>query len=168
MQISAPAPKVCKVNRVKALLAEFSDIFSEKFSTMTPKHGVSHDIETRAGPFTCWPRCLALEKLDAVKKEVLAMEAQGIIRQSSSPWGSPLLVVENKGGGIHPYGEFCLLNSVMRKDRYTLPLLWDFTHNLASMKCFITRYCYHHLLFQNCHHNTFWLLGFQSLAFWGV
>ena len=72
VQISAPAPKVCKVPRVKALLAEFSVIFSEKFSTVTPKHGISHDIETRAGPFTCWPWHLALEKLDAVKKEFLA------------------------------------------------------------------------------------------------
>ena len=30
------------------------------------------------------------------------------------------------------------MNSVTRKDRYTLPLLSDFAHNLAGMKCFST------------------------------
>ena len=47
---------------------------------MTLKHGVSDDIETTAGPFTCQIWRLAPEKLNTVKKEFLAMEAQGIIR----------------------------------------------------------------------------------------
>ena len=62
-----PTLKLAVVNGVQTLLNEFSDIFSECFSSMTPKNGVTHDIVTMAGPFTCCQRCLSPEKLEAVK-----------------------------------------------------------------------------------------------------
>ena len=114
---------------MKAVLSEFSDIFEENFSNLKPKHGVVHEIETTTGPFTCRPRRLAPEKMETVKQEFLEIEKQGIMRRSSSPWGSPLLVVEKKGGGLRPCGDFRVLNSVMKKDRYNLPLLRDFAQN---------------------------------------
>ena len=40
--------------------------------------------------------------------------------------------MEKKGG----CGDYQVLNSITRKDRYTLPLLRDFAQNLARMKCF--------------------------------
>ena len=133
---SAQAPKVCRVNHIKVVLSEFSDIFEENFSNLKHKHSVVHEIETTAGPFTCRPLRLAPEKMETVKQEFLEIEKQGIMRCSSRTWGSPLLVVEKKGEGLRPCGDFRVLNSVTKKDRYNLPLLQDFAQNLARMKCF--------------------------------
>ncbi|MEL7521238.1 MAG: reverse transcriptase family protein, partial [Cyanobacteria bacterium J06553_1] len=66
------------------------------------------------------------------------MESAGIVRRSSSPWSSPLLVVDKPDGSVRPCGDYRRLNRATRKDRYNLPSLRDFSHNLAGMTCFST------------------------------
>ena len=64
------------------------------------------------------------------------MEAMGLIRRSSSSWGSPLHLVPKPDGSWRPCGDYRLLNSRTVKDRYTLPLLRDFAANLSGSKVF--------------------------------
>ena len=118
---TVPTPKAAgsrpKVNRISVIMREFADVFSADFSRTTPTHGVEHEIHTTGGPFACRPRRLAPDKLAAVKEEFLKMEEMGIVRRSKSPWGSPLHVVEKKGGGLRPCGDYRLLNQHTKKDR---------------------------------------------------
>ena len=136
-----PTPKCtppARVNRISAVMNDFQDVFSTTFSTLEPRHGVKHDIVTDGGPFATRARRLAPDLLAKVKKDFDVMEAQGIVRRSKSPWGSPLLCVKKPSGDVRACGDYRRLNAVTRKDRYPLPLLRDFQHKLNGMKCFST------------------------------
>ena len=71
---------------------------SENFSTSTLKHGVVHEIHTVGPPVSCQPRRLSPDRLKLVKEEFTLMEEMGLIRCRSSPWGSPLHIVEKPNG----------------------------------------------------------------------
>ena len=73
------------------------------FTTSKPPHGVRHHLLTKPGPPIYFKPCrLDPNKLSAAKEEFSAMEKAGIIRRSSSPWSSPLLMVKKKDGGWRP------------------------------------------------------------------
>ena len=67
-----------------------------------------------------------MEKLAAAKAEFAKMEQLGIIHRSSSPWASPLHMVEKPGGGWRHCGDFRRLNDVTVDDHYPLPHIQDF------------------------------------------
>ena len=138
---SVPTPKSARsvgINLINGLKQEFADVFARKFANKEPIHGVEHNIEVNCQPFSCRPRRLSPEKLRDVKEEFLKMEQLGIVRRSSSPWGSPLHCVKKPDGSYRPCGDYRRLNAATKKDRYTLPLLRDFTANLSGMKVFST------------------------------
>ena len=65
------------------------------------------------------------------------MEKLEIIRRSSSPWASPLHMVEKKTPGTwRPCGDYRRLNKVTTHDRYPVPRLQDFASQLKGRKIF--------------------------------
>ena len=102
------------------------------FSDEHPKHGVEHHITTHGAPVHVHTRRLLPEKLDAIKAEFDAMEAMGVVRQSNSPWSSPLHVVTKADSSWHPCGDYRRLNDVTTPDRYPVPHIQDFSAQLAG------------------------------------
>ena len=58
------------------------------------------------------------------------MVNKGICRPSNSPYASPLHMVQKSNGDWRPCGDYRRLNTVTQPDRYPIPRLRDFTHNL--------------------------------------
>lgn len=54
------------------------------------------------------------------------MEAQGIIRKSSSPWASPIVLVKKKNGKTRCCIDYRRLNAVTQQDAFPLPRIQDF------------------------------------------
>jgi hypothetical protein len=71
-------------------------------------------------------RRLDAEKLSTAKREFLALEQPGMVRQSNIPWASPLHMVSKQGGTWRPCGDYPLLNSVRVLDTYSIPNMLDF------------------------------------------
>ena len=66
------------------------------------------------------------------------MEKLGIIRRFSSPWASPLHMVEKKTPGTwRPCGDHRRLNKVTTHDRHPVPRLQDFASQLKGKKIFL-------------------------------
>jgi hypothetical protein len=65
--------------------------------------------------------------LAAAKAKFEKMENDGVERQSTSPWASPLHMVEKTNGSWCTCGDFRRLNLVTTADSYPLPNMMDFS-----------------------------------------
>ncbi len=99
-------------------------------------HGVEHHLETRGPPIASPFRRLDTEKLAAAKAEFAALERDGIIRRSSSPWASPLHMVKKPDGSWRCCGDYRRLNNVTVPDTYPLPNMMDFSSRVAGCSIF--------------------------------
>ena len=73
-----------------------------------------------------------------VKAELEKMEKKNIIEPSSSPWGSPVVLVRKKDGTVRFCVDYRKLNSITKKDAYPLPRIEDNLDALRGSKLFST------------------------------
>ncbi|GFX85445.1 retrovirus-related Pol polyprotein from transposon 297 [Trichonephila clavipes] len=66
------------------------------------------------------------------------MKNNDVIKLSSSPWASPIILVKKKDGSTRFCVDYCQLNDVTKKDRYSLPRIDDNLHTLAGNTWFST------------------------------
>lgn len=64
------------------------------------------------------------------------MKKQGVIRPSSSPWASPVVLVPKKNGQLRFCIDYRRLNAVTKKDVYPLPRIDDILDHLGKAKYF--------------------------------
>ena len=131
-----PIAAVAGQPAVQALLEEFSDVFNPPEELPDTSHGVVHHLRTTGPPVASPFRRLDAEKLAAAKAEFAALERDGIVRRSNSPWASPLHMVRKADGSWRPCGDYRRLNSVTVPDTYPLPNMMDFTSRLEGCKWF--------------------------------
>nr|VZI21205.1 unnamed protein product [Spirometra erinaceieuropaei] len=115
-------------NPFRQLLAKYPGLTPPNFNVSIPPHDVVHHIRTTGPPVFSRLRRLAPTRLAATKAEFEHMLQMGIIRQSDSPWASPLHVVPRAATGDWlPCGDYRALNNVTVPDRYPVPHLQDFS-----------------------------------------
>ena len=119
----------------ESILEKYPALLSPSFKGEV-KHKVKHYIPTTGPPLHARPRRLEGEKLRVAKEEFLKMEKLGIVRQSDSPWASPLHVVPKPDGSWRPCSDYRRLNIVTTDDRYPLPHIQDFNGRLAGTTVF--------------------------------
>lgn len=124
-------------NHYADLLQHFSNI-TKPTNFQVPKHGVTHHITTTGPPVAEPARRLAGERLHATRSQIQHMLDAGMCRPSSSPWANPLHLVPKKGGEWRICGDYRRLNKVTIPDRYPIPHLHDFVHNLEGCTTFTT------------------------------
>ena len=97
------------------LLLEFSDIFAGPQDMPGRTSKLKHFIDTGAAHHQCEEFPLQREeKLDEKMKK-------DVIQPSSSPWASPIVLVQKKDGSTRFCVDYRKLNSVTREDAYPLP-----------------------------------------------
>lgn len=128
--------------RIQALLNEFHDLFAESLEGLPPVPlqvddlKVAHHIVTVGPPRSCVPRRFNPEKNRIVEQEIEDMLRQGIIRPSSSPWASPVHLVQKAENKWRLCGDYRRLNVVTQKDNYPLPNIFAFTALLHGARFF--------------------------------
>ena len=63
---------------------------------------------------------------------------RGIIRESSSPYASPIVLVRKKNGDIRLCVDYRTLNSRTIRDQYNIPKIEDTLHTLSGAAWFST------------------------------
>ena len=125
--------------RVRALLAEFSDVFPEKLpAELPPPREVDHRIELEPGsvpPSRPIYRMSPLE-LEELRKQLDELIASGYIQPSRSPYGAPILFVKKKGGDLRMCVDYRALNKITIKNKYPIPLIDDLVDQLHGAKIF--------------------------------
>jgi len=86
--------------------------------------------------FSKAPYNLAPAEMADLKKQLEDLLGKGFIRQSTSPWGAPVLFVKKKDGSFRLCIHYQGLNRVTVKNKYPLPRIDELLDQLRSATCF--------------------------------
>ena len=101
------------------------------------KEAIQHEIIiTEGGPIASPYRRYAWAEEEQIEKLVKDWLEKGIIRNSNSPWRSPIVLVPKKDGGVRLCNDFRALNKITKGDGYIFPWIEDILDTLAGAKIF--------------------------------
>ena len=119
------------------VVEEYEDIFTSP--TGVPLHcQVKHPIDlTPSASLPNGPiyRCSVLEN-DEMKRQIQELLQKGHIQPSSSPCGSPIVLVQKKDGTWRLCIDYRALNKITVRNRYPIPRIDDLLDQLKGAKYF--------------------------------
>ena len=100
---------------------------------------IEHKIETKdSEPIAQKPRRLPFHLRDTVEKMINELEQHNLIRKSSSPWASPVVLVQVPGKDLRLCIDYRKLNNVTKADAYPIPRIDDVFDVINGAKYFST------------------------------
>lgn len=78
------------------------------------------------------PRRVPIALTNEERDAILNLKERGIIRSSTSPWSSPLVLVRKKNGKIRVCVDYRRLNNFTVKDAFPLPRIQDCLDSVAG------------------------------------
>lgn len=122
-----------------AVILEYHDVFAFEPGDRGQTKIVQHGIDTGdSRPIRQQVRRIPPIQREEAKKLLKEMLTEKVIRPSSSPWASPIVLVKKKDGSIRFCVDYRKVNGVTRKDAYPLPRVDDTLDTLAGAKWFST------------------------------
>jgi hypothetical protein len=127
--------------KLKSDLYEVVNQYDEMFQEpkgLPPKRGIQHGIQLQQDcplPNIGMYRMSVMENAE-IKKQIQELLDKGVIVPSTSPCGSPIVLVPKKDGTWHICVDFRALNKITVKNCYPLPRIDDLLDQLKDVKYF--------------------------------
>lgn len=126
---------------IKRSLFELLDLYRDCFALNISELGATQAAEiqielTSDSVVTYRPYRLSYSERENVSKIIDELKENKIVRDSNSPFSSPILLVRKKNGEIRMCVDYRALNAITKKDRYPLPLIEDQLNSLQGSACF--------------------------------
>jgi hypothetical protein len=143
---------------IEPVLMRYAHVFHDEESGEFRKTDlVRHRIETgNAPPIRKAPYRVPHSLRGEMEEQVDNILNRGVIRESTSPWNAPAILVPKKSSDGKRKYLFCVdyraLNKVTKFDSYPLPLLEDATSSLAGSQYFSVLDC----------HSGFWQIEIRD------
>ena len=126
-----------EIEQLKQLICENADVFALDNSELGHTDVVQHHVHTGDHrPIKQPVRRVPFAYTETIAKMVKEMEETGVIKPSSSPWASPVVLVPKKDGTVRFCIDYRKLNSITKKDVYPLPRIDDILDTLGGTKYF--------------------------------
>lgn len=144
---------------ISAVLKEFQEQFKAP-SGLPPHRSFDHSIPLLSGskPVNVKPYRYAPKQKDEIERQVKEMLLQGIIKPSSSPFASPVLLVKKKDGTWRFCVDYRGLNDITVKNKYPMLVVDELLDELSGAQWFTKldlRSGYHQIrLVQQDEHKT--------------
>uniref|UniRef100_A0A8C6PSX4 Gypsy retrotransposon integrase-like protein 1 n=3 Tax=Nothobranchius TaxID=28779 RepID=A0A8C6PSX4_NOTFU len=123
--------------RITNKLNTYSDVFSHHDLDFGHTQQIRHHINLKdETPFKQKSRPIHPHDYEAVRKHLEALLETGIIRESESPFASPIVVVRKKNGEVRLCIDYRKLNLQTIRDAYALPNLEESFSALAGSQWF--------------------------------
>ena len=121
------------------LLSEWKHVFSQSPTDLGRTNLVEHEIHLSDDhPFKEPFRKIPPALVEEVREHLKEMLQAGVIRESTSPFSSNVVIVRKKEGTICFCIDYRKLNQRTEKDAYPIPRIDDTLHLLAVSKYFTT------------------------------
>ncbi|KAL0462688.1 UNVERIFIED_CONTAM: Retrovirus-related Pol polyprotein from transposon [Sesamum latifolium] len=137
MLFSLEGQTVEEQGELDTLLTKYADLFEDP-KALPPKRRHDHGINLREGtsainirPY----RYPAIQK-DEIEKLVQEMLDSGVIRESNSPYSSPVVLVKKKDGSWRMCIDYRELNKHTVKDKFPIPIIEELLDELHGAKYF--------------------------------
>lgn len=125
--------------QAKSLLQKYSTAFSSGEGDLGCTSLIEHEIHLLdEAPVRQRYRRLPPSQYEAVKAHIQGLLDQGVVKQSSSPYSSPIVVVQKKDGSIRLCVDYRQLNAKTRKDAFPLPRIEESLDALTGASLFST------------------------------
>ena len=123
--------------QLERILRDNSDLFAQSDADLGQTPLTRLNIDTSgAAPVSQAPYKTPFSQRKYVEEQIRKMEEAGIIRQSISPWASPIVIVGKKDGSKRFCVDYRRLNKVTKANSYPLPLIEDILASLGGAKYF--------------------------------
>lgn len=124
---------------VKSLLHRYHSVFSAHDGDLGCTNLLSHDIPLLDDvPVRQRYRRIPPSEYEAVKAHINQLLESEVIRESCSPYASPIVLVRKKDGSLRLCVDYRLLNSKTRKDAFPLPRIEETLDALSGVRWFST------------------------------
>lgn len=137
--LSLPTLSAEEEEQAKALLKQYGAVFSRGEGDVGCTTLVEHEIPlTDDIPIRQRYRRLPPSQYEQVKAHIQQLVEAGIARPSCSPYSSPIVIVQKKGGDMRLCVDYRMLNAKTRKDAFPLPRIEESLDALTGAKWFST------------------------------
>lgn len=128
---------------IKEKLQQLIDTYRHCFATDVRELGEAKSMEMTIElkenqTFTYRPYRMSLSEKQTVKEVVADLLEAGIIRESNSPFSSPIVLVKKKDGSSRMCVDYRKLNNLTVKDRFPLPRIDDQIDKMHGSAWFTT------------------------------
>jgi hypothetical protein len=129
-QEEIPAP-------IQDLIQQYSDLFKDPTS-LPPQRIYDYTISLYpdAVPVNCRPYKYSPQHKSEIERQVQELLAAGLIEHSSSPFASPVLLVQKKDGSWIFCVDYRRLNALTIKNRFPMPVIEEILDELFGAKYF--------------------------------
>ena len=123
--------------KLQDLIVKFSDVFALEPSELGHTDVVQHTIDTGTHqPIRQLPYRAPFSLRKRTEELIESMLKQGVIKNSNSPWASPVVLVAKRDGSTRFCVDYRKLNSITKLDSYPLPRVDDSLDLLANTAYF--------------------------------
>ena len=134
-----PRLKPSEYSQLKSLLSEFQDVFARDEQDLGCTSATQHRIHLEdERPVKVPHRRIPAAFVQEVKDHIQKLLQQGVIRESSSPYSSAVVLARKKSGQLRLCVDYRLLNRKTRKDSFPLPRIDEYLDSLSGAKLFTT------------------------------
>ncbi|XP_026382523.1 uncharacterized protein LOC113277692 [Papaver somniferum] len=136
-------------SEITELIFRFSDVFgSPTYLPPTRSHDHRIPLIPNSAPVNVRPYRYPHFQKEEIEKIVSELKNAGFIRPSTSPYSSPVLLVQKKDGSWRMCVDYRALNKITVKDRFPIPMVDELLDELHGKQVFSKvdmRYGFHQL-----------------------